>query len=130
MTRRQSQAQRKAAFMEAAGEMFERVEKWYDENPEASFGEIEAEARERRRELMGKSMEIWINGRDNGYQVEEVICQKCGGGMEFEGYRKWKVVGLEGETELERAYYVCPKCKGETIFPPGQEIKIEKGSLE
>jgi hypothetical protein len=39
--------------------------------------------------------------------------------MRFEGYRRWKVHGLEGDTELERAYYVCLECPGETIFPPG-----------
>lgn len=119
MTRRQSRLQRRTAFMEAAGEMFEGMEDWYDQHPGASFGEIEIEARKRRRELMGKGMEIWVNGRDNGYQIEGVKCQKCGGEMTFEGYRKWGVVGLEGETELERAYYICPKCQGETIFPPG-----------
>ena len=105
--------------MEATGELFERMENWYDGHPAASFGEIEAEAREGRRELMGKSLGIWVNGRDNGHAVEGVECKKCGEKMRFEGYRKWGVTGLEGDTELERAYYVCPQCEGETIFPPG-----------
>jgi len=39
--------------------------------------------------------------------------------MGFEGYRCWEVHGLEGDTILERAYYVCPECEGQTIFPPG-----------
>jgi len=34
-------------------------------------------------------------------------------------YRDWWIHGLKGETRLERAYYVCPECKGETLFPPG-----------
>jgi hypothetical protein len=37
---------------------------------------------------------------------------------------------LEGDTELERAYYVCPKCEGETIFPPGPKAGAEERPLE
>ena len=33
--------------------MYEQLEAWYDEHPDASFGEIEAEARRQRREMMG-----------------------------------------------------------------------------
>jgi hypothetical protein len=43
--------------MQEAERMYEQLEKWYDKHPEASFGEIEAEARKRRRELMGKTLE-------------------------------------------------------------------------
>jgi hypothetical protein len=119
MTRKQSREKRHAAFMNAAEILFEGMETWYDGHPEASFEEIEAEARKRRRVFMGESLSIWVNGRDTGYQVEGIKCKGCGSAMEFEGYRKWGINGLEGESELERAYYVCPKCKGETIFPPG-----------
>jgi len=40
------------------------------------------------------------------------------------------VAGLEGETELERAYYVCRGCEEQTLFPPGSETAIAGGSLE
>ncbi len=119
MTRKQSREKRHANFLAAAERLFSEMEDWYDQHPGASFEEIEAEARKRRRAFMGKSLEIWINGRDNGYQAEGVRCKQCGGMMEFEGYRPWGIQGLEGETKLERAYYVCPQCKGETFFPPG-----------
>ena len=39
-----SRAQRRAAFLELAARTFEGLEEWYDQHPEASFGEIEAEA--------------------------------------------------------------------------------------
>lgn len=130
MARRMSRRKRKEAFLAAASEMYEELEKWYDEHPEATYGEIELEARRRRRELMGKGIEILINGRDTGYQVEGVRCPKCGTEMEFKGYPPWTVSGLEGDARLERAYYVCPKCKGETIFPPGSEATATEGSLE
>jgi len=99
--------------------MYEQLEEWYDRHPQASFGELEAEARKRRRELMGKTLEQLVNGRDTGMQVEAPKCEQCGEVMEFEGYCGWGVHGLEGDSRLERAYYACPNCKGQTLFPPG-----------
>ena len=119
MSRPQSRTRRKAAFMQVAEKMYEQLEAWYDQHPEASFGEIETEARKGRRELMGKVLEQLVNGRDTGVQVEAPKCQECGGAMEFEGYCGWGIHGLEGNSRLERAYYVCPNCEGQTLFPPG-----------
>lgn len=130
MSRQQSRARRQAAFMEEAKRMYEKLEDWYDKHPQASFGEIEAEARKRRRELMGKTLEQLVNGRDTGVQMEAPKCEQCGEAMEFEGYCGWGVHGLEGESRLERAYYVCPHCEGQTLFPLGRETEVASRSLE
>jgi len=130
MTRPMSRSKRKETFLTAASEMYDGLEGWYDSHPEATFEEIEAEARRRRRALMGKGLEIVVNGRDIGYRVEGVRCRKCGGWMEFRDYLPWMVYGLEGDARLERAYYVCPQCEGETLFPPGSEAAAALGSLE
>jgi hypothetical protein len=130
MSRPQSRAGREAAFLKEAKRMYEQLEKWYDKHPEASFGEIEAEARKRRRELMGKALEQLVNGRDAGTPVEAPLYEQCGAAMEFEGYRRWGIHGLEGDSQLERAYYVCPHCEGQTVFPPGSETEVTGGSLE
>lgn len=114
-----SRAQRQAAFLEIATLKFNALEDWYDEHPQASFGEIEAEARRVRRELMAEGLAIVINGRDSGYGLEPPSCPSCGKPMEFERYSPWTVRGLEGDTVLSRAYYVCPDCEGQTLFPPG-----------
>jgi hypothetical protein len=130
MAQTQTAAERKAEFMAAAAQMYEQLEAWYELHPEASFGEIEAEARQRRRELMGSVLATLINGRDTGYQAVHPRCEACGQAMEFEGYRRWGVSGLEGDTALRRAYYVCPTCEGQTVFPPRPETEAARGSLE
>lgn len=120
MPGRMSRAQRKAAFMALAEEKYEELETWYAEHPAASFEEIEGEVREKRRELMGAGIGILVNGRDSGYQLAGQPCKHCGTQMAYKGERFSRTVhGLEGDTLLERAYYVCPQCDGETIFPPG-----------
>ena len=69
MTRTMSRARRVETFLQEALQMYDTLEDWYDAHPEASFGEIEEEARQRRRELMGRALEILINGRDTGFQI-------------------------------------------------------------
>ena len=102
--------------------------------PEASFGEIDAEARMDgsalpsmvRREMMGVGLEIIVNGRDTGKKVVAPNCAECGQSMGIEGYRPWTIHGLEGDTVVNRAYYVCPSCKGQTLFPPGREASAPR----
>ena len=124
MRRQTSRAQREAAFLEKAARMYSALEDWYDEHPDASFDEIEMEARRLRRGLMGEGLAVLINGRDRGFQLHAPACGSCGQVMEFKGYRPWGISGLEGETRLMRAYYVCPRCAGQTIFPPGPETEV------
>jgi hypothetical protein len=130
MSRLQSRAQREAAFLKLATDLYTQLEEWYDQHPAASFGELEQEARRLRREFMGQGLAVVINGRDTGFQLEEPVCPQCGQALQFVGYRPWRVSGLEGETELERAYYVCRECEGQTLFPPGSETAVTPGSLE
>lgn len=79
---------------------------------------------------MRKALEQLVNGRGIGTQVELPKCKQCGQKMEFEGYREWNIHGLEGDSQLERAYYVCPKCEGQTLFPLGRKAKAASRSLE
>ena len=131
MVRQMSPEKRKAAFMAAAGEMYEDLEEWYAAHPEATFGEIEQTARQQRRQLLGRTLEILVNGQDTGYESEGVDCAICGEKMKFKGYLERTVYGLEGDTRMERAYYVCQQqCEGQTLFPPGWEAQVESGPLE
>lgn len=49
---------------------------------------------------------------------ETVPCSTCGEGMYRRGKRRRRVVTTRGEVEIERQYYICPKC-GTRHFPPG-----------
>jgi len=46
-------------------------------HPEATFGEIEEEVREKRPKLMGKALEILGNGRDKVCDVEGTEYGRC-----------------------------------------------------
>jgi len=125
-----SRAQREAAFVKLATDLPAQLEAWYDQHPAASFGELKQEARHLRRAFMGHGLAVIINGRDTSFQLEEPVGAQCGQALQFVGYRPWRVSGLEGETEIERAYYVCRECEGQTLFPPGSETAVTPGSLE
>jgi hypothetical protein len=78
MPRRKSRTQRAAEFMQAAEALYDRMEDWYDAHPDASFEEIEAVLRQRRRELMGGTLETLIVGRESGFALEPPQCPSAG----------------------------------------------------
>jgi len=121
MSHKKSRTQRQTEFLQAAEAMYGRMEDWYDAHPDASFEELEAELRQRRRELMGSTLETLIVGRDSGFGVQPPECGQCGQPMQFEGYHPWTVKGLEGDSRLERAYYTCPACGAQGFSPSGPE---------
>lgn len=102
--------------------VYRELEAWRDAHPDATYDEIEQEVRRRRPDLIGTFIELLINGRSTGMQPQAPCCPECGHEMSFEGYRTWRVRGLEGETALERAYYRCLRCKGQGFFPPGRPV--------
>ena len=130
MPRPMSRAHRRTAFLDAAAEFFDEFETWYDQHPDASFEHLEAHARPSRRAFMGTTFALLINGRDCGMQFDPPVCPQCGEPLDFEGYRKRTLVGLEGDTRLERAYYTCVRCPKQTLFPPPHQTPPAPGSLE
>jgi hypothetical protein len=129
MTARLSAEQARAAFMEAAGELWDELNRWYRQHPEATFKEMELQLRVLRRSLMGQALPWVLAQGDLGASPEAPVCEECGTQMEFKGYAGKEVEGLEGEGTLRRAYYVCPAC-GAGLFPPGPEIGSATPPLE
>jgi hypothetical protein len=96
--------------MKVAEEMLAKLEAWYDAHPDASFGEIEQQARQERRELMGEVLAVLINGRDQSWGKRR--CEVAGRRWSS-GLRDWTVHGKE--THLERLR--LPECEGRRFSP-------------
>ena len=113
-----SRSQRREAFMKLAGESFDELEGWYESHAEASFEALEQKARQVRRRLMGRGLEMLINQRAQSAEVNPPACPRCKSQMRLQDRRGKRVEGLEGSTHIERNYYVCSNGCGETSFPP------------
>lgn len=122
---RLTRAEAKEKFMERAEELWGDFNGWYQDNPEATFDEIETKLGKRRREVVGEFVQLSLRQGDLGAEAEPPNCDKCGKPMIFQGYRKKKVHGLEVDAEIPRAYYCCSTC-GVGLFPPGPAPSAEE----
>ena len=125
MTYHKSRSQRETAFLEVATRLYAQLEDWYDQHPNASFGEFEIEARRVRQELMGHGLALVITGRDSGARVEPPECPQCCQPMQFVGYRPGV---MARETEVHPACYVCRGCEKQTLFHPQSQMSTAVGS--
>lgn len=96
------------------------IRKLLDEWPAAS--EITLSDREKATGVMGQvimqqSLQLLVKTKQQP-TAHEVRCDPCNARMSRRGKRKKQIVTVRGEVEVERPYYVCPKC-GATRFPPG-----------
>lgn len=115
---RQQPDKEKGRLMDAYAEMIEELRAWREENSEASFDEIAAQVTPRRRKMMGELLEVLARQHGSGMVPEGLECEVCGQLMRYKGELSRAVEHyLEGETELERAYYYCAHCEG-GFFPP------------
>jgi len=129
LTARRTKSEARAAFMGAAEQLWDAFNAWYAAHPEASFDDMEKELGQLRRALMGDTLVLALQQGDLGASPEAPRCERCGRTMEFQGYPRKKVHGLEGDSRIPRAYYLCPHCDA-GLFPPGQPSEAETGSLE
>lgn len=127
MTNLKSRSQRETSFLKVASRLYAQLEDWYDQHPNASFVEFEAEARRVRQELMGHGLALVITGRDSGVRVEPPKCPLCCQSMQFVGYRPG---GMVSETEVPPACYMCPNCEKQTLFQPQLQVPTAIGSSE
>ena len=131
MPGRQSPARRTATeareeFIERAIELWDSFNAWYKAHPEATFDEIESELGRHRRAVLGDFVELSLRQGDLGATPEAPSCSRCGKPMDFKGYPRKGVQGMEVDMSLPRAYYHCPACK-EGLFPPGPTSAAEEG---
>jgi YgiT-type zinc finger domain-containing protein len=100
----------------------ERLRQWHQENPAATFTDIEqavdAELTRLRQAMVSKLA---------AEAAEETVpqCPECGQEMVRNGRKKRKVRTRDNEQiELEREQWRCLNC-GMTLFPPGREAGAE-----
>jgi hypothetical protein len=116
MSRREKE---KEKLQQAMGEMYDKLWQWREEHPEASFDDIVAQVTPQRRVVMAQMLKALACQHGSGQVPEGRVCSGCGAMMEYKGEPKRAVEHyLEGETELNRAYYYCPQCEW-GLFPPG-----------
>jgi hypothetical protein len=115
MSRREKE---KEKLQQAMGEMYDKMWQWREEHPEASFDEIVAQVTPQRRAVIAQMLRFLACQHGSGQVPEGQVCPRCGAMMEYKGEPKRAVEHyLEGETELNRAYYYCPQCES-GLFPP------------
>lgn len=112
----------RAAFLAAAGELYDEVQTWRRSHPEASFDEIVAQVRPKRRALMGELLSLLALQAGSGTVAAGCRCGQCGEVMRYKGQLKRTAVHGEGESVLKRAHYYCPHCQ-RGVFPPGRAAK-------
>jgi len=113
--------EKKATEMERmAAEIISGMKEWREQNPKATFAEIERETMKRMAVLQGQLMaEVAQNSTASEWEEGAgPKCPECGEEMKGVGKHKRKLQGSGGgEVELEREYAKCPAC-GAGIFPP------------
>jgi hypothetical protein len=123
---RQTSSEAREEFSRRAEILWDEFNAWYQDHPEATFDEMEAELGKQRRAILGGFLELSLRQGDLGAAPEAPLCERCGKAMIFKGYPKKEIHGLEADTKLPRAYYVCPSC-GIGVFPPGPPSALEEG---
>lgn len=121
-------SEEKAMFLQEAEAMYEELQAWREEHPEASFDEIASQVTPRRRKLMGELLEQLVRQHGDG-SYAEATCPTCGEAMEASGQRRRRIVHSEGEADLERAYHHCPEC-GRGFFPPGHALESDETRVD
>jgi DNA-directed RNA polymerase subunit RPC12/RpoP len=107
----------KAELLAEAEQAIEAMLKQLPDEGDLSLRDMENAAGVLQQRLGQATVQTLLN-QESTRASGEMTCPSCGGRMQRRGRRKKRLVTVRGEVELERAYYVCPKC-GNKRFPPG-----------
>lgn len=113
-------------FTIRATDLWDTVNAWYRDHPEATFDEIEEQLGQQRRVFLGELVELLLRQGNLGATAEAPACPKCGKPMEFKGYPPKTVHGLDVDMKIPRAYFYCPTCQV-GFSPPGSATEAEEG---
>jgi YgiT-type zinc finger domain-containing protein len=104
-------------------EIISGMTEWRQQNPKATFREIEAEVDRRlsvlRARMLSDAAVVNSIQEEKGDTSWDAVCPQCGSKLGKKGKKKRRLQTRGGqEVEIEREYGVCPVC-GQGIFPPG-----------
>lgn len=125
-----AQHQERALLLARIVRQFEqRVNEFLDfgeNHPEASFGDLETEARRLSRDCFAPALQqvIWAQRE----RIEGDWRCECGGLAEYKGDQARKQETYVGRIEVHRGYYYCPSCsKGH--YPLDEVLGIAQGQF-
>jgi hypothetical protein len=88
-----------------------------------SFGHIEERVTEIKESFGKRLSEGALKAIGSGHSGQRIAC-KCGGVMEYNSHRRWKVTSLNGKLEIYRAYYYCKGCRS-GFSPLDEQLQLE-----
>jgi len=118
-----------AQFQREAQELWEEMDRWMEEHPDATLKQIEQHLRPLRRRFNARLVALQLLKRGAGASVDPPACPHCGQPMEYKGVLEKQAIGLELEGSLPSAYYYCPRC-AEGFFPPQPPAGPDEERLE
>jgi hypothetical protein len=115
---KKSREELKAEYLAEAGELFDELMDWDDENERPNLTQIEDIVLELRKRFGERITEKLILRQEQRQPAERVNCEECGDEMKPKGLKGNQVETRAGNRKIEREHYYCPRCKL-GIFPPG-----------
>lgn len=88
-----------------------------------SFDDIETQVSELKESFGKRLSEGALEAIGRGHVGQRIVCQ-CGGVMEYNSDRRWKLTSLNGKLEIYRAYYYCKSCKS-GFAPLDEQLGLE-----
>jgi YgiT-type zinc finger domain-containing protein len=112
---------KKEELQKISDEIVSGLAEWRQQNPEATFGDIERETMKRIGQLQARMMqELALESVARDWEGENgPICPECGKRMKKSSEEERQLQTQGGhKVVLKRSYAICPAC-GAGIFPPG-----------
>jgi hypothetical protein len=88
-----------------------------------SFEQIETRVSELKESFGKRLSEGALEAIGSGHVGQRIAC-RCGGVMEYNSDRRWKLTSLNGKLEIYRAYYYCKSCRS-GFAPLDEQLGLE-----
>ena len=124
-----AQPQRALLLARIVAQFEQRVNEFLDfsdSHPEASFAELEAEARRLSRDCFAPALQASVEERCE--RQEPTRCCPCGGMVSYKGEQRRTQETYVGRIAWRRSYYYCPSC-GKGRYPLDEVLGIGPGQF-